>query len=100
MSLVVRIRSQKTLAKLLVVLLFLAIGVTQAISQSPLHQHDHGDTHCCDLCHPGHIPVITSPGVGVVPVVGSTEWRQASPVAERVLSGSVSRASSCAPPQL
>jgi hypothetical protein len=91
----------KHLAKtLLVVVLFLAIGVTQAASLSPVHQHDHGDSHCCDLCHPGHIPVVITAGTGHIPLARTAEWRKMPIAADSILSVSVSRASSRAPPQL
>jgi hypothetical protein len=88
------------MAKLLIALLFLSTNVTRAISQSSPHQHDHGSSRSCDLCHPGHIQLISTPGVGSVAPSGTSEWRQSPSVSERILTGSISRASSRAPPQL
>lgn len=81
---------------ILVCLLFLALGVTQAASL--LHQHEHGDSHCCDLCHSGHTPVIATPLTKLAAPSQAMEWREAPACTSRILTGSASHKSSRAPP--
>lgn len=89
-------RAARTWAKtLLVCLLFLALGVTQAASL--VHRHEEG-SHCCDLCHSGHTPVVATPLVREASLPEATERRQTPASESRVLTGSASHKSSRAPP--
>jgi hypothetical protein len=71
----IRVRLRSFAANSLILLLLLAVLISQSVAFAPAHSDDHAK-HCCPVCHASHAPLLTAmPVVAFTPPAIRTCWR-------------------------